>query len=170
MNPFNTAPLTADELARDCLFYVRPDGEIVKASRLFLGKLHDEAVERLCAQYHQSTEATKQVRFNPELYDAIREGLKTTSNAGNLEEAYHVVIYELIRAQVEKIYLAAGKTVFNKIMVDGGFAKNELYLNMLKKALPDVRIEAGDMPQGTALGAAMALDDDILDLFKNLIS
>jgi L-fuculokinase len=161
MNPFNTAPLTADELARDCLFYMRPDGEIVKASRLFSGKLHDEAVENLCAQYHQSVEATKQVRFNPELYDAIRKGLKTISNAGNLEEAYHVVIYELIRAQVEKIYLAAGKTVFNKIMVDGGFAKNELYLNMLKKALPDVRIEAGDMPQGTALGAAMALDNGI---------
>ena len=66
-------------------------------------------------------------------------------------------IFNLIKIQVEKIKLVAGSVAYEKIIIDGGFAKNELYLTMLKRALPDVKIEPSGTPQGTALGAALAL-------------
>ncbi len=182
LNPFNTEPLTAEEFANDCLFYMRSDGATVKASRLFLGKIHDEAVEKLANQFHQKPEATREIRFNNDIFSEIlsegtptERGGKTISDLGfqisesqqnpklesrnpiNFEEAYHVLIYNLIKIQVEKIRLAAGLVVYEKIIIDGGFAKNDLYLTMLKRALPRVKIEPSDMPQGTALGAALAL-------------
>jgi sugar (pentulose or hexulose) kinase len=157
LNPFNKEPLTADEFAQDCLFYMRPDGESVKASRLFLGKIHDEAVEELTAKFHQKPTAIRDVRFNNELYSKISDSKFEISNTETFVESYHVLMHELIKTQVQKIHLSAGKTAFEKIIIDGGFAKNDLYLNMLKRSLPNVKIEPSDMPQGTALGAALAL-------------
>ncbi len=156
LNPFNTEPLTADEFAQDCLFYMRPDGASVKASRLFLGKIHDEAVEQLTTRFYQKPEATRSIVFKNEIYDKILRGVLTEGNCDNLDEAYHILIYDLIKTQVKKIHLAAGSVAFDKMIVDGGFAKNDLYLTMLKKALPHINIEPSDMPQGTALGAALA--------------
>jgi sugar (pentulose or hexulose) kinase len=156
LNPFNTEPLTAEEFANDCLFYMRPDGATVKASRLFLGKIHDEAVEKLANQFHQKPEATREIHFNNEIYALLLRGGKNNENCENLTEAYHVLIHDLIKIQIEKIKLAAGSIVYEKIIIDGGFAKNDLYLTMLKRALPTVKIEPSDMPQGTALGAALA--------------
>jgi L-fuculokinase len=164
LNPFNTEPLTASEFEQDCLFYMRPDGANVKASRLFLGKIHDEAVEKLTAKFHQKAGATREIRFDNEIYDKILRGYAMYDDrstmyekAQDLAEAYHILIFDLIKIQVEKIKLAAGSVAFEKIIIDGGFAKNNLYLTMLKRALPDVKIESSDMPQGTALGAALAL-------------
>ena len=163
LNPFNTEPLTAEEFANDCLFYMRPDGATVKASRLFLGKIHDEAVEKLANQFHQKPEATREIRFNNEIFSEIlskglpsERGGKNKGNCETLTEAYHILIHDLIKIQVGKIKLAAGSVAFEKIIIDGGFAKNDLYLTMLKRALPTVKIEPSDMPQGTALGAALA--------------
>jgi sugar (pentulose or hexulose) kinase len=157
LNPFNTEPLTASEFEQDCLFYMRPDGASVKASRLFLGKIHDEAVEKLTAKFYQKADVTREIRFDNEIFDKILRGLLHEQNAQNLVEFYHILIFDLIKIQVEKIKLAAGSVAYEKIIIDGGFAKNELYLTMLKRALPDVKIEPSDMPQGTALGAALAL-------------
>jgi sugar (pentulose or hexulose) kinase len=157
LNPFNTEPLTASEFEQDCLFYMRPDGASVKASRLFLGKIHDEAVEKLTTKFHQKADATREIRFDNEIFDKILRGLLDDKNAQTLIDFYHILIFDLIKIQVEKIKLAAGSVVYEKIIIDGGFAKNELYLTMLKRALPDVKIEPSDMPQGTALGAALAL-------------
>jgi sugar (pentulose or hexulose) kinase len=157
LNPFNTEPLTAFEFEKDCLFYMRPDGATVKASRLFLGKIHDETVEKLTTKFHQKEDATREIRFDNEIYTKILRVPLHDKNAQSLVEHYHVLIFDLIKIQVEKIKLAAGSVVYEKIIIDGGFAKNELYLTMLKRALPDVKIEPSDMPQGTALGAALAL-------------
>lgn len=158
LNPFNIEPLTANEFQNDCLFYMRPDGKTVKASRLFLGKIHDEAVEILTAKFYQKPEAIRDIRFNNEIFDKILRGVLTKTNSESLTENYHILMHNLIGKQVEKIRLASGKTLFEKILIDGGFAKNELSLTMLRRALPDVKIEPSDMPQGTALGAAMALN------------
>jgi sugar (pentulose or hexulose) kinase len=162
LNPFNNEPLTAEEFANDCLFYMRPDGKTVKASRLFLGKIHDEAVGKLANQFHQKPEAVREIHFNNEIYEVISNFKFQVSEARfepkNFIEAYHVLIYDLIKIQVEKIKLAAGSVAFEKIIIDGGFAKNDLYLTMLKRALPSIKIEPSDMPQGTALGAALALN------------
>jgi sugar (pentulose or hexulose) kinase len=168
LNPFNTAPLSMSEFEQDCLFYMRPDGQPVKAARLFLGKIHDEAVEALTERFHQKTAAIRELRFDGAIFAKIlsnpkdslkeeREGI-SSENAENVSEAYHILMYSLIQQQVAKIHLAAGSTPFKKILVDGGFAKNPIYIAILRHFLPTIKIEPSDMPQGTALGAALAVN------------
>jgi sugar (pentulose or hexulose) kinase len=45
MNPFNSTPLTAEELDADCLCYLTPEGRQVKSSRYFGGDEHENPVE-----------------------------------------------------------------------------------------------------------------------------
>jgi sugar (pentulose or hexulose) kinase len=47
MNPFNTEKLTAEQLDHDCLCYMSITKQPVKSSRLFLGHLHEVAVDKL---------------------------------------------------------------------------------------------------------------------------
>jgi glycerol kinase len=44
--------------------------------------------------------------------------------------------------------------------VDGGFGKNEIYMNLLAKAFPDMEIYAASVAQATSLGAALAIHQD----------
>jgi len=68
-----------------------------------------------------------------------------------------------------------------KIFVDGGFAKNNIYMTMLANALPGLDIYGATISQASALGAAMAihktwnngsLPADIIELkrFENIHS
>ncbi|MFT5772840.1 MAG: hypothetical protein ACI9ZX_002244, partial [Algoriphagus sp.] len=43
--------------------------------------------------------------------------------------------------------------------VDGGFNANLIFLEMLRKKLPDLEIIASDFPNGSALGAAMLINE-----------
>ncbi len=157
LNPFNTAPLTEADFLQDCLFYMRPNGQAVKASRLFLGKIHDEAVEELTSKYLQNPEVIKTFFFNNDIYNKLIDNELNENNVKHLIESYHLLMYDLVKIQVQKIYLAAGNTDFEKIIIDGGFAKNDLFFNFLQKALPTIKIEVSEMSQGTALGAAIAI-------------
>src|SRR5690606_6236149 len=53
-NPFNTTPLTEEELKADCLCYMQYQGKPVKASRLFAGHEHEQAVKRIAQHFNQS--------------------------------------------------------------------------------------------------------------------
>jgi glycerol kinase len=41
--------------------------------------------------------------------------------------------------------------------VDGGFSKNNIYMNLLARAFPQIEVYAASMAQATALGAAVAI-------------
>ena len=47
-----------------------------------------------------------------------------------------------------------------KLFVDGGFGKNEIYMNLLAKAFPEMEVYAASVAQATALGAALAIHED----------
>ena len=53
LNPFNHFDLTDDQLNKDCLCYISFKGNTVKASRLFAGYEHEEAVKKLAAQFNK---------------------------------------------------------------------------------------------------------------------
>ena len=46
------------------------------------------------------------------------------------------------------------------LFVDGGFGKNEIYMNLLAKVFPDMEVYAASVAQATALGAALAIHQD----------
>jgi hypothetical protein len=75
----------------------------------------------------------------------------------SFEEAYHRLLIELTERQVDTIYLAMGKTPIEKIYIDGGFADNDIFLQILALRLPHYEFVPSHNARGSALGAALAI-------------
>jgi sugar (pentulose or hexulose) kinase len=173
LNPFSTDPLTDEELARDTLCYLRPDGKPVKAARLFLGNEYNHQVTKLCSEWEKPEAAAAQVAFDPHFqpierdifqFSAFRKGIGTGEDSRNLfpsfSAAYHQLMAELMTAQTESIRLAVGSTPIQQVFVDGGFTSNEVFVQMLKKALPEYEVRVTPSPLGSSLGAALAVEEN----------
>jgi sugar (pentulose or hexulose) kinase len=152
LNPFNHTPLTDEELQQDCLAYMQYTGEPVKASRLFAGHEHEQSAKQLSEQFQKPLDYYKTVKFNSELIEK--------SNDETYESAYHQLILSLVDKQIISTKLVLNDSSVTKLFVDGGFGKNEIYMNLLAKAFPEMEVYAASMAQATALGAALAIHED----------
>lgn len=150
LNPFNHEPLTADELALDCLCYLSYEGKPVKAARYFGGNEHELKVKALAAEFG----VAENFYLNFELSESIK-----LSESSKLSESYHYLAFmrQLVEKQANSTRLAIGNTAIRRIFVDGGFSKNETYMTLLAEAFPDMEVFAAEVAQATALGAAMAI-------------
>ncbi len=172
LNPFNTDPLTANELQQDCLCYIEYGGSPVKASRLFSGNEHEQQVKKLAEHFHVAVNYYKQVLFNPSLLKYIHAdhellkvtGLHTSAfgkrdlNKFTMYEiAYHQLLYDIIQQQKLSTSLVFSAKKITRIFVDGGFAKNSVYMNLLAAAFPAMEVFAASVSQATAIGAALAI-------------
>ncbi len=142
LNPFNREPLTADELRQDCLCYLTFEGRPVKAARLFAGHEHDRALARIASEYG----------VLPDFFQ--RAGLTPSSSA---EKAYLDFMRQLLEKQAVSTRLALGGTPVRRIFVDGGFSKNDIFMTLLAQAFPDKEVFAAEIPQASALGAALII-------------
>jgi sugar (pentulose or hexulose) kinase len=176
LNPFNHSLLSDYELHHDCLSYMTYQGKPVKASRLFAGYEHEQQVKRLAAHFDKPQAYYKTVMFDAAQLNRLHS-MKTTpqaatgtamveqsgfderglDNFGTYEQAYHQLIYDIIVQQVRSIRLVLNSTPVMQIFVDGGFASNSIYMNMLAASLPDIKIFAAVVGQASALGAALAI-------------
>ncbi|MBT1700421.1 carbohydrate kinase [Fulvivirgaceae bacterium PWU4] len=177
LNPFNPSPLTAEELASDCLCYLQYKGTPVKASRLFAGYIHDHQVERIAAHFHKAAGHFKSVSFDrafaqkmkkedisanahasgKDVTDSVFEK-RDLSDFNTAEEAYHQLMFDLVTQQRTATQRVIMGTSSKRIFVDGGFGKNDLYMNFLAAFFPGAEVYAASMPQATAMGAALAID------------
>ena len=144
MNPFNHSLLTDTELQKDCLCYLSYEGCHVKASRLFLGYEHEQQVKKLAAQFDKPLHYYKHLRYDP------------APEAG-YEKAYHQQVQDLVQKQVESTGLVLQEGNINRIYVDGGFSRNDVYMKMLAAAFPAYELRTAEVAQASALGAAMAM-------------
>ena len=163
LNPFNHTPLTNEELQADCLIYKQYKGEPVKASRLFAGYEHEQIIKQLSEQFEKPLDYYKTVKFNPALIKNFKDD--------SYESAYHQLIVKLVDKQIVSSKLVLNDDSVKKLFVDGGFGKNEIYMNLLAKAFPEMEVYAASVAQATALGAALALHKDWNDkeIPQNLI-
>jgi sugar (pentulose or hexulose) kinase len=170
MNPFNDTALTIDELKQDCLCYMHYQGKPVKASRLFAGNEHEEAVKRIGAHFNQNPVKYRTMEFDPliisSLMNAYSNGNKNLQGSfvdrdltgfDNDEQAYHQLMLDIITQQKISTQLVLNDSNVKRIFVDGGFSKNAIYMNLLAAAFPQMEIYAASMAQATALGAALAI-------------
>jgi sugar (pentulose or hexulose) kinase len=191
LNPFNSSPLTAEELKNDCLCYLQYEGKPVKASRLFAGYEHEQQVKRIAAHFGTDVISYRNVGYNAALIEELegrgQTGLSTVS-AGLKESpfgqrdlnayesdilAYHQLVLDLVNLQYVSTSMVLKDTQVKRIFVDGGFSKNSVFMNLLARVFPDLEIFAAYMAQATAVGAALAihkswntqpLPNDIVDL------
>lgn len=172
MNPFNTSPLTAEELAHDCLTYIGYHGKPVKASRLFAGNEHEQQVKRIAAAFDVDALIFRNMAYETEVVEVlVNNDTNATPASGkssafasrdlkifsNATQAYHQLILDLVHLQHASTSLIMNGTPIKKIFVDGGFSKNAIYMNLLARAFPHIEVYAAAMAQATALGTAISI-------------
>lgn len=175
LNPFNHTPLTDEELNQDCLCYLSYEGKPVKASRLFAGYEHEEQVKRLAAHFNRHVNYCTTIAFNNSILNKLQQtnNVKQVNNNTELvqsafaqqllndfetyEEAYHRLMLDIITQQVFSTKLILNTAPIKKIFVDGGFSKNDVYMNLLAALFPDIKVYAANIAQASALGAALML-------------
>ena len=162
MNPFNNSPLTVEELQQDCLSYMTYKGTHVKASRLFAGYEHEQETKKMAVHFNTDLKYFVQVKYDPEMvtasgFNTEAGGVFNCENYATYEESYHQLISKLVKQQKKSTDLVLLNSPVKKIFVDGGFAKNDIYMNLLAKAYPGYEVYAASVSQATALGAALSI-------------
>ena len=165
MNPYNNAPLTPDELEKDCLCYMTYKGTPVKASRLFAGYEHEQETKKMAGFFNVDAKYFAGLQYDSSLPASL--DFKTESaevfnceDYTSYEAAYHQLIAMLVKQQKRSTDLVLHNGPVKKIFVDGGFAKNEIYMNLLAKAYPGLEVNAASVSQASALGAALAIHEE----------
>lgn len=155
-NPFNHEPLTESELDQDCLSYLTPFGDSVKASRFFIGQEHDLLLKQISDHFHKKPEV-QNLKFNKLWFEPLQE-IKNLSEYSSADEAYHRLMWSLMKKQKQSTDLCLGGTRVQKICVDGGFSRNDIFMQMMAHIYPDCDVYAAAVPQASAIGAAMILE------------
>ena len=63
----------------------------------------------------------------------------------------------IIKKQVASTKMILKNTAVKRIFIDGGFSKNQIYMNLMAQAFPHIEVYAASMAQATAMGAALAI-------------
>jgi len=176
MNPFNPEPLTADQLRKDTLCYLSINQQQVKSSRFFLGHIHDVNAEYLSAHYGVPADQYKKVKADRQImsgfrhdkagFSFFRNGLAPDfidrtadlNKFSGFGEAYHRFMYDLVNLCMESFALivpAEDRTGI--VYISGGFARNEIFTQLLASRMPDKKVYTSEVDNSTALGAAMVV-------------
>ncbi|KYP15434.1 FGGY family carbohydrate kinase [Flavihumibacter sp. CACIAM 22H1] len=173
LNPYNSQPLTREELAADCLSYLSYKGNQIKAARLFGGQEHENQVARIASCFGTTAEELINTSIDPHfepagpvtgidlpasaaLIDSISFRYRNPASFMHAKQAYHQLIYDLVYVQIRSLQLVCGAET-NLLYLDGGFVHNKLFLHFLQTQLPDTRVEIAPFSQASAIGAALAL-------------
>jgi sugar (pentulose or hexulose) kinase len=176
LNPFNSQQLSAEELKQDCLCYLTTTGKSVKASRLFAGKWHEETMLKIASHFHLKPEYFSCIQYNSEILewslkndamnivhsDTLQHEVNKLSSFDpalfpSAEIAYHHFMHQLVKLQAASSNLVLEKTDTKNIYVDGGFSKNDLYMQLLANMFPSKSIYAASVAQASAFGAALVI-------------
>lgn len=138
----------------------------------------------VCALEATAWDLQKKLKFDESLYQKVSKNNKKRigfhylkpadyglekaestdwSSFSEFTEAYYTFLHELTDIQVASTQLVLKEAPVSRLFVDGGFNANFIFLEMLRKKLPDLEIIPSDFPNGSALGAAMLVNMDAQD-------
>lgn len=177
MNPFNTETLTAEQLDRDCLCYMSITRQPVKSSRLFLGHLHETAVNLIADHFKKPVDFYKKIRadkklsallklkfnnkkvfFKPGPYSPVLKDFIDMYEFNSLEESYHQLMNELCDLTLLSIKMVLPENDDTSVIyITGGFSKNELFIKLITDAFPSKLVYTSEIANGAALGAALVI-------------
>jgi len=182
INPFNQKPITDEELRKDCLHFLLPSGQPMKASRLFLGKEIREQAIKIAKHFDVEYHRYKDVKYDPSFIpvsqdsqelvysfnhlDVELHGFAANKNETNFSlfasfgHAYHQLMHELTDLQIQSLKLVLVPGVLDELFIDGGFSDNELFVQMIANKLPDYTIKSTKHAMGSSLGAAILVNQD----------
>jgi sugar (pentulose or hexulose) kinase len=179
LNPFNNAPLTNQELNKDCLCYMGYKGKAVKASRLFAGYEHEQQIKKLSAYFNKPLDFYKRVKYDSSIIAGLKREFNFSNTAStedsvihqsdftnrkledfeNYNAAYHCLLLDIMQQQQQATQLVIQDSGVKRIFVDGGFGNNSVYMHLLAQAFPQLEVYAASVAQATAIGAAFAVHE-----------
>ena len=180
LNPFTQEALSPHELQRDCLTFLDPQGQAVKAARLFLGNELEHQLQKLNNHFAKDADYYRDILPDDQLIHQLADGASVRlfypdtidnplvdevltpeqwhlENFATYEEAYHHLMWGLALLQRESLLLAQGASTIHQVFVDGGFANSALFIRMLECLLPDHTFHPSSLPMGSAYGAALVM-------------
>lgn len=175
LHPFNATALTIEELNQDCLAYLDYQGRPVKASRLFAGYVHEKELQKIADHFNRAPDFYKEMVYDAGRHAACKErftnrpekievneivfGRRNLADFTHAEEAYQVLMMDIMLEQQASLQRLLKGSPANTIYVDGGFAGNRFYMQMLAQAFPAHEVYAATVSQASALGAALSIHD-----------
>ncbi|WP_319590774.1 FGGY family carbohydrate kinase [uncultured Draconibacterium sp.] len=184
MNPYNEEPLTDSQLEQDCLCFLTPNKQQVKSSRLFMGHFHEVWAEKLAKHFNVPADSFKTVKNDEKLLanlstkynntsfyfpngkDSFEEGLKAAdlNVFADYEEAYTKLMIDLTALCITSIQLVIPKNDDMEILyVSGGFARNPIFIHLLKSNFTGKKVLISEIDNSSALGAALVIADTLSD-------
>ncbi|MBN3584394.1 sugar kinase [Algoriphagus aestuarii] len=180
INPFNKSALTESELNKDCLQFIGITGDPIKISRLFIGEEHKYQVEKMYdffrkpmgtykklvfeeKRFEQVKSKPERIKFHylkPETYGLTQAEEMDFGQFDDFEDVYYSFIHALTDLQIAALKLVWADSSVSRMFIDGGFNANDIFVGMLRKKLPDLEILTSDFALGTALGAALLVQQD----------
>jgi L-fuculokinase len=179
-NPFNQQPLTAELLRRDCLSYLAPSGQPLPAARVFIGREHDYQLTRIATHFHLTEPLSRdfyQAEVRPRPADWLAPAFRPWCMHGTgpfpeqpaeqwdltgfrtAGEAYQHLLRGLVALLGASISLVRQDEKL--LFVDGGFARNPLFMALLGEAFPEADLRTLGVTQATALGALLHLQQGV---------
>ena len=184
MNPFNEEPLSAEQLTQDCLCFLTPNKEQVKSSRLFMGHFHEVWAEKLANHFNVANDNFKTVKKNNQIIEnliaefdgkseffpngkeSFEEGLEIVdlSIFKDYEEAYTKLMIDLTALCFDSIQLIIPENDESEtLFISGGFARNEVFIHLMKSHFPNKNVHVSEIDNSSALGAALVISDTFED-------
>jgi len=177
MNPFSREQLTQSQLEKNCLCYMTTDKKQVKSSMQFLGHVHEINVLEFNSFYEkeknyyfeididketclQTFQQSKKVFFPNGIPEDYKADLSVLNSFDSFEEAYNQLLFEISQMVFEGLGSILDKeNKLKNIYISGGFNKNMFFLHYLSLMMPNLNIEASEIKNTSALGAALLMKD-----------
>ncbi|MFT5885738.1 MAG: L-fuculokinase [Arcticibacterium sp.] len=180
INPFNNALSSESDLKNNCFNILNEHGQIIKMARLFSGNEHSRQIRHLETHFDCASGNSLNISYNPDIIRKLRNSIpqvlpeRTELGRGldspfmernlnafaTIEEAYHQFIMDLVAQQVASIKLTIEHDDYiKKIFVEGGLAKNEIFMELLSEAFHNKGVYKVGFDNTAAMGAAMAIGD-----------
>lgn len=169
INPFNEEPLSPEELANDCLCYLKTDGKPIKASRLLGGLYHEQEAAKIAQSFGVPPGQLMEMKYDPEIQverlslenyrieNPVTGVERSWEKYETAEQAYHQLMADLVALQKRSSDLVLKSAPVKKMFVDGGFGKSRIFMKMLAEAYAGTEVHTSEVPQASALGAALVL-------------
>jgi sugar (pentulose or hexulose) kinase len=172
LNPFSNQSLLESELDQGCLNYMTPNGQAVKASRFFMGGAHEQLSESIASYFDCSSDFFKTIDYDPLEFDQTTPLSDTNwsisstdfslpqeifKNYSSPTEAYYAIMKTLLQIQFTSLAFVLGEVKIERIYLDGGFQKNQIFVKHLARSFADLEVYCSDFSLGAALGAALSV-------------
>ncbi|WP_299530148.1 FGGY family carbohydrate kinase [Ulvibacterium sp.] len=179
LNPFSDCELNEEEVEVGSTLFMGTGGAPIKSMRLFLGNEYRYQKGELCKKYSVPLNQDKSVVFDPMIYKTILQeyspcfkwiGIEDENSPSqtnyrhlSFETAYHQLITELAKLQATQVISVIGKSKIRNVYVDGGFARNDVFMKILAHQLNGINLYTAENSIGSTLGAVIGLKGHKLD-------